>query len=90
MLQKPTKQVCAFASESWESAESKFTSTCTGKGRKSIRSRPAREHRDTATENEMAKEIQKDRKTEREGTILLFLSVSVLLGPPFSLVFNAG
>lgn len=88
MLQKPTKQVCAFASESWESAESKFTSTCTGKGRKSIRSSPAREHRDMATENEMAKEIQKD--TEREGTILLFLSVSVLLGPPFSLVFNAG
>lgn len=82
MLQKPTKQVCAFASESWESAESKFTSTCTGKGRKSIRSSPAREHRD------MAKEMQKD--TEKEGTILLFLSVSVLLGSPFSLVFNAG
>lgn len=41
-----------------------------------------------ATENEMAKEMQKG--TEREGTILLFLSISVLLGPPFSLVFNAG
>lgn len=69
MLQKPTKQVCAFASESWESAESKFTSTCTGKGRKSIRSRPAREHRDTATENEMAKEIQKDRKRGNNSPI---------------------
>lgn len=59
MLQKPTKQVYAFASESWESAESKFTSTCTGKGRKSIRRSPARERRDTVTEKE--KEMVKER-----------------------------
>lgn len=37
VLQKPTKQVYAFATESWESAESKFTSTSTGEGSKSIR-----------------------------------------------------
>lgn len=60
MLQKPTKQVYAFAAESWESAESKFTSTCTGKGSKSIRSSPAREETDTVTEREG------ERRTERE------------------------
>lgn len=47
MLQKPTKQVYAFAAESWESAESKFTSTCIGKGSKSIRSSPATEDTDS-------------------------------------------
>ena len=75
MLQKPTKQVYAFAAESWESAESKFTSTCTGKGSKSIRSSPAREDADTVT--------------EKEREILLFLSIHVLPGVLFSLVFDA-
>lgn len=85
MLQKPTKQVYAFAAESWESAESKFTSTCTGKGSKSIRSSPAREDTDAGTE----KEREKERKTEREREILLFLSIHVLPDVLFSLVFNA-
>lgn len=80
MLQKPTKQVYAFAAESWESAESKFTSTCTGKGSKSIRSSPAREDTDIVTE----KERKKDRQKVRE--ILLFLSI--LPCSLFSLVFN--
>ena len=56
MLQKPTKQVYTFAVESWESADSKFTSTCTGKGSKSIRSNPATEDTDSVTEREMEKE----------------------------------
>lgn len=65
MLQKPTKQVYAFAAESWESAESKFTSTCTGKGSKSIRSSPARKDTDTVTERERGRE--KDRKREGDS-----------------------
>lgn len=52
MLQKPTKQVYAFATESWESAESKFTSTCTGKGSKSIRSCTALGDTDSVTKKE--------------------------------------
>lgn len=76
MLQKPTKQVYAFAAESWESAESKFTSTCTGKGRKSIRSSPAREDTDTGTEKDREKDQERD-------------SIHVLLDGLFSLVFNA-
>lgn len=56
MLQKPSKQVYAFAAESWESAESKFTSTCTGKGNKSIRRSPATEDTDTVTEREREKD----------------------------------
>lgn len=55
MLQKPTKQVYAFATESWESAESKFTSTCTGKGSKSIRSRTATRDMDSVTKKEKKK-----------------------------------
>lgn len=55
MLQKPTKQVYAFATESWESAESKFTSTCTGKGSKSIRSRTATGDTDSVTKKERKK-----------------------------------
>lgn len=85
MLQKPTKQVYAFATESWESAESKFTSTCTGKGGKSIRSSPAREDTDTVTE----KERERKRKTQKEREILLFLSIHVSPDVLFSLVFNA-
>lgn len=53
MLQKPTKQVYAFAAESWESAESKFTSTCTGKESKSISA--ARKDRDTVIKQEREK-----------------------------------
>lgn len=55
VLQKPTKQVYAFATESWESAESKFTSTCTGKGSKSIRSRTALGDTDSVTKKEREK-----------------------------------
>lgn len=55
MLQKPTKQVYAFATEGWESAESKFTSTCTGKGSKSIRSRTATGDMDSVTKKEREK-----------------------------------
>lgn len=65
MLQKPTKQVYAFAAESWESAESKFTSTCTGKGSKSIRSSPAREDTDTVTE-------ERERKRGRDPPISVY------------------
>lgn len=68
MLQKPTKQVYAFAAESWESAESKFTSTCTGKESKTIRSSPAREDTDTGTE----KEREEDRKRERDSPISVY------------------
>ena len=65
MLQKPTKQVSAFAAESWESAESKFTSTCTGKKSRCIREALARDRELRQIKEEKRKE-ELERAREKE------------------------